>query len=711
MKSMNNTPIILGSIDPETDLEWMLQSEKVPDSTLIRALVHDYYPQIYRLAALLIGENKAWQAANPDELKKAAREIAEQALIKVVMNRHRYWGDPELTAWIMGLAVRFIRKAAPALQASVPAPLSSDELFGDKKNSVSSDMEKSVAGLDIKRRLLLLLRYTYKLGIPSIAHVLGAAQKSIQADLQTTREAIRQTLEKYEHGLINPAPELNHRHIHHLLQSDIDSFCNPDEQESIKQHLNDCPACRAYAAGLDQFEKRLADYFQTNWSDPLFPENEEALIAEETTRRMEDGGIRRKMTIHAKESAIVGLIILVVLTVGWGIKIMAPNADQPAPPKQEVAAASVQSLAVKPSTSISVTDALTTTNPGDFRPWFNSNAIIPPKAFINLEHTVLITEPVTDTDIIRQSGSNSMDVMVRFWGSVENSTDGLLPGIRRVNMSPFDIVRFINSSTNLRALSRVGGDINTLKRFVAAGFPIIIERGVDGTPVGGVSDWNGTFDVVNGYDDAQQSISMLSSYRVPGIFYANIYYGSFEKQWQAFNYEYLVIYKPVQEEMVNQILGSQANTVENYHQAAQKASIDAYNSIYVRDQFFAWFNTGLNLTYLHNYTDAVTTFDQAFIVYKKIPEAEVPWRMFWYQTDFYQAYFGVERYQDVIDLATMILNGPGNPQNEMSYYWRALAEEKLGQKIGAMQDLEASLRINPKFDLGITQLAQLKSGS
>jgi tetratricopeptide (TPR) repeat protein len=172
-----------------------------------------------------------------------------------------------------------------------------------------------------------------------------------------------------------------------------------------------------------------------------------------------------------------------------------------------------------------------------------------------------------------------------------------------------------------------------------------------------------------------------------------------------------VIYKPVQEEMVNQILGYQANTDENYRQAAQKASVDAYNSIYIRDEFFAWFNRGINLTYLHKYPEAATTFDQAFSLYKKIPESELPWRMFWYQSDFYQAYYGVDRYQDVIDLATMIISGPGNPETEISYYWRALAEEKLGQKVNAMQDLETSLRINPKFDLGITRLAQLKSGS
>ena len=97
-------------------------------------------------------------------------------------------------------------------------------------------------------------------------------------------------------------------------------------------------------------------------------------------------------------------------------------------------------------------------------------------------------------------------------------------------------------------------------------------------------------------------------------------------------------------------------------------------------------------------------------LYKKIPESELPWRILGYQTDFYQAYYGIGRYQDVIDLATMIINGPGSSQTEDSYYWRALAEEALGKKTSAVLDLKTSLKINPNFDPGITRLDLLSSG-
>jgi tetratricopeptide (TPR) repeat protein len=303
-----------------------------------------------------------------------------------------------------------------------------------------------------------------------------------------------------------------------------------------------------------------------------------------------------------------------------------------------------------------------------------------------------------------------MGVLERYWGSTSN-TDNLIPlKSQGVNMTPFEIVRYINSVSNLKALSRVGGDIETIKLFLAAGFPIIIERGYDGASSNGGSNWIGQFDVVNGYDDAQQSFTTLSSYQPPAV-YTSIFFGSFVQQWRAFNYEYLVIYKPDQEEMVKLILGNQVDTVNNYHQASEKASMDAYNSIYVRDQFFAWFNLGTSLTYLRNYQAAVTTFDQAFILYKKIPDSELPWRIFWYQTDFYQDYYGIGHYQDVIDLATMIINGPGTPQSEDSYYWRALAEEALGKKASALLDLKASLRLNPDFKPVIMRLDSLIDGS
>jgi DNA-directed RNA polymerase specialized sigma24 family protein len=694
---MNNNNIILKSVDPETDLEWMLQSEQVSDDTLIRVLVHDYYTSIYRLAEFLLEEERVFGAASSPELHAAARDIAEQALMKVVMERHRYWGEPELAAWILGITIRLIRNTRSILPASQSTdPVFPIEQAERKSKPIDPELEKTVAALDKRWRLLLLLRYGYKLSIPGITRVLRANQRTILTDLQAARETIQHSLDSNTPSSMKTVPEVVHRSIHRHLHMDIDGCSTPEEQESIKLHLEDCPVCQSYAAKLDRFEKRLASILQTYWPEPELGGNEEGDVVRDTTLRLKNGGFRRKVSIRAKETSIIGLVILVVVVVGWAIKIMAPNADSSTPVEKIGSANTIQSYAAQAKPSIPETGALPTDDPGNLRPWYNSNANLPQKRFIDLNQTVVMTDPVTDTIDIKQSAFNSLEVLMRYWESVGTASDKLSYHGQGVVTTPFEIVRFINSNTNLKAASRVGGDLSTIKQFLAAGFPVIVERGFDGGAVNGVSNWVGKFDVVNGYDDAQQNLTILSSYQVPGV-YADLYYGSFIQQWRAFNYEYLVIYKSAQEEMVNQILGPQADAVENYRQAAEKASIDAYNSIYIRDQFFAWFNRGANLTYLRDYNDAVTTFDQAFVLYKKIPQAELPWRIFWYQTDFYQAYYGMGRYQDVIDLATMILTGPGVPQSEDSYYWRSLAEEALRRKSSTILEPNVSLQINSDY--------------
>jgi len=92
----------------------------------------------------------------------------------------------------------------------------------------------------------------------------------------------------------------------------------------------------------------------------------------------------------------------------------------------------------------------------------------------------------------------------------------------------------------------------------------------------------------------------------------------------------------------------------SYRDAAQRASTDIY-ALAGRDQFFAWFNRGTTLMQLQDYAGAAEAYDQAFALYPTIPEKERPWRIMWYQTGPYWAYYYTGRYQDVINLSTTTL--------------------------------------------------------
>ena len=110
---------------------------------------------------------------------------------------------------------------------------------------------------------------------------------------------------------------------------------------------------------------------------------------------------------------------------------------------------------------------------------------------------------------------------------------------------------------------------------------------------------------------------------------------------------------------------------------------------------------------LQDYAGAAAAYDEAFALYPTIPEKERPWRMMWYQTGPYWAYYYTGRYQDVTNLTTKTLDAMSEPVLEESYYWRALAREALGDSKGAIKDLRSSLEYHPGFEPSLMQLEQL----
>ena len=69
-----------------------------------------------------------------------------------------------------------------------------------------------------------------------------------------------------------------------------------------------------------------------------------------------------------------------------------------------------------------------------------------------------------------------------------------------------------------------------------------------------------------------------------------------------------------------------------------------------RNLYFAWFNKGSNHNVLGEYTEAAFAYDFAFTLYRELPVALRPWRMMWYQSGPYEAYYQTGRYEDVIGL-------------------------------------------------------------
>jgi hypothetical protein len=300
-------------------------------------------------------------------------------------------------------------------------------------------------------------------------------------------------------------------------------------------------------------------------------------------------------------------------------------------------------------------------------------------------------------------GPANLAMALSYWvwdGDQYDTAAVLKPNKRDKNVMPYEMVDFVNDQTSLRALTRVGGDLEMLKALIAAGFPVVVEKGFEGPRFEG---WMGHYQVVNGYDDAAQVFYVQDSYDGPDV---KVPYGQMVERWRAFNNTYIVIYPPEKEEQVLSILGPQADPTANYQAALQKNLAES-SSLSGRDLYFSLFNRGSNLVALHDYQNAAIAYDAAFANYASIPAAQRPWRMLWYQTGPYFAYYYTDRYQDVIDLANFAFENEHEKILEETFYWRGMARLALGDTAGAIADFRKSATVHPDFIPAVQQLTAL----
>lgn len=303
-------------------------------------------------------------------------------------------------------------------------------------------------------------------------------------------------------------------------------------------------------------------------------------------------------------------------------------------------------------------------------------------------------------------GPANLSMALSFWdweGDQRPIASYVKPNPRDKNVMPYELASFVENETALEVIIRVGGTMETLKSFLAAGFPVIVEKGFEGA---GFDGWMGHYEVVTGYDDAQQQFTVQDSYIMADM---PLEYEKLLNYWRHFNYTYLVIYPPEREQEVLDLLGAHADENYNTEMAAELASVEIFQTS-GRDQFFAWFNRGTNLVRLDDYAGAALAYDEAFKIDAQLASSDPdtrPWRIMWYQTGPYWAYYYTGRYYDVMNLANFTIENMSEPAVEESFYWRALAREALGDLDGAIEDYKRALKWHPNWVLAQAQLDRL----
>lgn len=276
------------------------------------------------------------------------------------------------------------------------------------------------------------------------------------------------------------------------------------------------------------------------------------------------------------------------------------------------------------------------------------------------------------------------------------------------NVMPYEMVDFVNNHTEFAALQRDGGDIELIKRLIAAGYPVIIEKGYYEADYTGKIAWLGHYLFVTGYDEARGVFIVQDAYLQPGRDLESPY-EEFIEGWRSFNFLFMVVYPRAEQAAVLEVLGEWADPQWASRNALNTANREV-DTLTGNDQFFAWFNKGSSHVALYEYVDAAFAYDYAFLLYSGLGggSSQRPYRIMWYQTGPYWAYYYSGRYQDVISLAnTTLFDTVSEPTLEESIYWRGMARYAIGETDNAIADFRQTVYLNRNFSPGHAMLQQL----
>jgi tetratricopeptide (TPR) repeat protein len=325
--------------------------------------------------------------------------------------------------------------------------------------------------------------------------------------------------------------------------------------------------------------------------------------------------------------------------------------------------------------------------------------------------TLPVSVYVDQTGGYNLCGPSNLTMALKFWkwkGTRDEILWAIKPGINDAslifwkrgqtdkNVMPYELVDFVNDNTDLRALWRYGGSLDLIKSFIAAGYPMLIEKGEYQRDVNGIVSWMGHYQFITGYNDAAKVFTVQDTY-IDGPNF-KVAYAKLANEWRAFDYVFMVIYPAERETQVQSLLGPWADAKWANQHALETANQET-KTLSGLDAYFAWFNKGTSHVQLLEYQDAASAYDQAFLMYPNLPleKGQLPYRMMWYQTGPYKAYFYSARYQDVIDLANVTLKTLSDPTLEESLYWRGMAEQAAGNAAAAVDDFKQANHLNPKM--------------
>lgn len=296
--------------------------------------------------------------------------------------------------------------------------------------------------------------------------------------------------------------------------------------------------------------------------------------------------------------------------------------------------------------------------------------------------------PKYEKQDINNCGPATLAMYLRHYGWEGDQftiSDLLKPQREDRNVNVEEIAYYVRTRAGwLNVVYRVGGDLELIKRLVAAGFPVMLEEAfvLDQQYWPNDDRWGAHYFLVNAYDDARQRFTGQDSFVGPD---RQVSYAELDEAWKAFNRVYILVYLPGQEEQVRALLGEDWDETANRRKALEQARLETEAN---PDDAYAWFNVGTNQVYFEDYLAAARAYDEA----RRIG---LPQRMLRYQFGPFFAYFHTLRNDDLLALTEYALKI--TPNSEEGLLWRGWGLYRAGKTAEAIASFQAALAEQPNY--------------
>jgi hypothetical protein len=235
---------------------------------------------------------------------------------------------------------------------------------------------------------------------------------------------------------------------------------------------------------------------------------------------------------------------------------------------------------------------------------------------------------------------------------------------------------------------RADGDIDLLKQFIAHDIPVVVRA------LFKPDEDYAHYRVIKGYDDGTQEIIEDDGYDGKNIRFS---YQEFKQMWQPYNYAYLVMVRPENKKVVEDIIGDELDPKVAWQHAASTARAELAAD---PSDIEAQFNLSMALYYMGDNEGAIKEYEKV--------EPRLGQHVIWYQIEPIQAYFNVGNYAKVNSLIDSILNNKNRAFTEL-YILRGKIYEKQGNLAKAKEAFQNAVMYNRNSIEAKEALASVKN--